>query len=113
LSGPLGSSLQPPRARVLRSLFDALTSAPRPGLFISARGWPDFFCLSRKAPHVPAFVYAAKHRGRRLRSHQAITAAALAAYGVPVYRYDPHTGFDQLHLPSSKLVADSDNNRGI
>ena len=63
------------------------------GWEVTKLGWPDFACF-RDGKLILIEVKAS--RSRRLKYHQLRLMKALAAFGVPCYRWDPDTGFDRI-----------------
>ena len=106
-----------PRARV-KGLLDEMPNTKIPnntseralmrfmrkqGWTCSKKGWPDFFCVHTKNSHQIALVEVKPHRGRRLRTHQKAVMLALAAFGVPCYRWSPESGFEQIGIAAEHL----------
>lgn len=85
----------PPRGELARQLQAELTRA---GWTPSNRAWPDFFATTSGGS--VCLVAAKRNRGRKLRSHQRTLFQALAAYGVPCFRWSPDYGFEQVGLTS-------------
>lgn len=73
-----------------RAFFEA---ARAKGWEVCKRGWPDFFCVRDGEI---ALVEVKPYEDRALKREQEIVLRALAAYGVPCYRWSPGAGFERI-----------------
>ena len=67
------------------------------GWFCTKRGWPDFACFKEDKFK----VVEVKPTNQRLKHMQSMMLQALAAYGIPSYRWDPING--------EQLITSDDN----
>lgn len=58
------------------------------------RGWPDFFCVNQDGRI--ALVEVKPRAERALKHEQSVILRALAAYGVPCFRWSPDGGFERI-----------------
>lgn len=67
------------------------------GYLITKRGWPDFFIAIKNSGQI-ALIEVKPHNGRCLSRHQSVVMLALAAFGVPCFRWSPETGFTRIGI---------------
>lgn len=65
------------------------------GWEVCKRGWPDFFCVRASDGQV-ILVEVKPYADRDLKHEQSVVMKALAAYGVPCFRWSPGTGFVRI-----------------
>jgi hypothetical protein len=87
------------RAVVCRGQRYLTQAASAHGWRLVRRCYPDALLIHPESGAI-ACVVSALSRGRQLRRRQYATLCALAAYGVPCYRYDPDTGFARVGIPT-------------
>jgi len=80
-------------------LFDLMTGA---GWEVTKRGWPDFFCIRDGQVCV---VECKPYENSALKATQRIVMRALAAHGIPCFRYDPSSGMNRLLVEDLEPVA--------
>lgn len=87
-----GSTKQP-KNRTQKTFVEMMQ---RKGWTISSRCWPSYFMVKGPKQDQIAIVAVKSARSRKLKTHQKALLQALAAYGVPCYRYDPDFGFQKI-----------------
>jgi hypothetical protein len=66
-------------------------------------GWPDFICYGQGGKIILVEVKPRAGSYGRLNSNQERVLKALAAYGVPCFRWDPEAGLVQIKAEVVKI----------